>query len=304
MLIGVLGAGALGGLYGARLAKSGCSVHFLFHSDYEKVKKEGLRIESVWGDFTLQPVNAYASVEDLPLCDVVVIGLKTTQNIHLKDWIPKILRPGGHVITLQNGLGVEEYLAEITSPAQVWGGLCFLCSTKVGPGHIRHVDYGYVKMGCYRSPPTKALKEFAQLFEKAGIPVGITEDLIKARWQKLVWNIPYNGLSVLLNADTRQMMDHPETAKAVEQLMLEVTGSARGDGHPIPKDFVDKMLRDTLAMKPYKTSMMVDYERGAPLELESMYRVPMARAHANDISIPRIETLYAQLTYLDQKNQK
>ena len=143
----IIGTGALGGFYGARLQHAGCELHFLLHSDYEHVRQHGLICESKDGDFTLPKVNAYRDARDMPKCDVVCVCLKTTQNHLLPQLLPPVVKDDGVVLVMQNGLGIEAQVAGIVGAQPVMGGLCFLCSNKVGPGHIRHLDYGHVGLG-------------------------------------------------------------------------------------------------------------------------------------------------------------
>ncbi len=105
----ILGTGALGGFYGAKLQKTGLDVHFLLRSDYEHVKKYGLVVESKDGDFTLPQVNAYQDIETMPQCDVVIVALKTTQNYLLPKLLPSVIKDGGVVLVLQNGLGIASF---------------------------------------------------------------------------------------------------------------------------------------------------------------------------------------------------
>jgi 2-dehydropantoate 2-reductase len=207
----VLGSGAVGGFYGAKLQQAGFEVHFLLHSDYEQVRQNGLWVESCWGDFHLPQVNAYASVEAMPPCEGVIVALKATQNHLLPRLLPPVLAEKGVVILLQNGLGAEPEIANCVGPERVVGGLCFISSNKVGPGHIRHLDYGSVLLAEYGpgyAPQgiTPRLQQIQADFQRAGIPTSLSPDLMEARWQKLVWNIPFNGLSVVFNADTQQMI--------------------------------------------------------------------------------------------------
>ncbi|MFM7928100.1 MAG: 2-dehydropantoate 2-reductase N-terminal domain-containing protein, partial [Pirellula sp.] len=146
----VLGTGALGGFYGGLMAEKGLDIHFLLHSDYEHVVKHGLRVDSKLGDFHLPKINAYAKPHDMPKCDVAIIGLKSTQNHLLEDLLKPILHEDSIVLVLQNGLNVEQTARGIVGPNRVAGGCCFLCSNKVGPGHIRHLDYGRIVFGAYR----------------------------------------------------------------------------------------------------------------------------------------------------------
>ena len=147
----IIGTGAVGGYYGGLLQKSGLEVHFLLHSDYEYVKRNGLTVDSVNGDFQLPQVNAYNDPQKMPRCDVVIVSLKTTANRNLKNILPHVVKAGGVVLTLQNGLGSDEEIASLIGPERVIGGLSFLCSNKVGPGHIRHVDYGLITLGEFRT---------------------------------------------------------------------------------------------------------------------------------------------------------
>ncbi|MEH2285751.1 MAG: putative 2-dehydropantoate 2-reductase [Nostoc sp.] len=261
----ILGTGALGGFYGARLQKAGLDVHFLLKSDYEQVNKYGLVIESKDGDFTLAKVHAYNDVKKMPQCDVVVVALKTTQNHLLPKMLPPVVKDDGVVLVLQNGLGVEEEIAEIVGNVTVIGGLCFLCSNKVGPGHIHHLDYGQIVFSEYTSnyQPrgiTERMQQIADDFESADISIELAEDLLLARWKKLVWNIPYNGLSVILNARTDELMADEYTRELVEQLMYEIAMGAKSYERIISDRFIQTMLDYTVKMTPYRPSMKIDYD--------------------------------------------
>ncbi len=305
----ILGTGALGGFYGARLQQAGLEVHFLLRSDYEQVRKQGLKIDSPDGDFALPDVRAYQDVQDMPPCDVVIVALKTTQNHLLPQLLPPVLKEKGVVLVLQNGLGVEAEIAKLVGQERVMGGLCFLCSNKVGPGYIRHLDYKVIALGDY-SPDYQAcgitprMQEIAQDFEQADIPIELAEDLYLARWKKLVWNIPFNGLSVVLDATTAEMMADPQIYSLAKQLMKEVALGAAACDRPIPDAFISTMLEHTAQMKPYRTSMKIDYDERRPLEIESIFGNPLQTVQAKgSIQIPKIEMLYQQLKFLDARNR-
>ena len=302
----VLGTGALGGFYGARLQQIGSEVHFLLHSDYEQVSQHGLRIESPDGNFTLPQVYAYRDVAEMPRCDVVMVALKTTQNHLLFRLLPSVVKEDGAVLVLQNGLGIEPAVAEIVGDDRVIGGLCFLCSNKIAPGHIHHLDYKKITLGEYRSNYAPAgisdrMQQIAQDFEQAGIPIELAEDLLTARWKKLVWNIPFNGLSVVLNAETDAMMADAAVRSIAQALMQEVLQGATACGRAINSNFIDAMLDHTAQMKPYRTSMKLDYDSGRPLELEAIFGNPLRMAAQNGVELSRIGMLYRRLVFLDRR---
>ncbi|MBX2863262.1 MAG: putative 2-dehydropantoate 2-reductase [Leptolyngbyaceae cyanobacterium MAG.088] len=308
----ILGTGAIGGYYGARLQQSGCDVHFLLRSDYDHVKKHGLVVKSVSGDITLPQVNAYNNPANMPPMDVVVIALKTTQNHRLADLMPP-LNDGAVVLTLQNGLGIENEIAQLVSPQQIMGGLCFICSNKVGPGHIHHLDYGKIQLGAYGATKqqrdlTPAMAAIADDFRRAKIPIDVTNDLFIARWRKLVWNVPYNGLSVVLDATTNELMADDDVKGRIHRLMNEVINAANTWAHyltvdnapsrHIPMSFATNMLEATAQMKPYRTSMKIDFDEGRPLEVEAILGNPVRAAAEVDAATPEMATLYEQVKRL------
>jgi 2-dehydropantoate 2-reductase len=300
----VIGTGALGGFYGAKLQHAGTDVHFLVNSDYDRIKTSGLKIRSTDGDFTLPRVNAYNRASQMPACDVVLVCLKTTHNHLLTSILPAVVKPSSIVIVMQNGLGTEAEIAQILPQQEILGGLCFICSNKVAPGEIHHLDYGQIKLGCYadgyrQAGITPIMERIAEDFRTAGIEISLNEDLLLARWQKLVWNIPYNGLSVVLDATTDRLMADPHTSKLVTRLMYEIQLIAAAYDRQITDDFIRMMLSYTIEMTPYRTSMKIDYDEGRPLEVAAMFEAPLAFARAKNIDAPQIEMLTQQLQFLN-----
>ena len=305
----IVGTGALGGFYGARLQKAGLEVNFLLRSDYERVKKHGLIVDSPEGNFTLPRVRAFHDAHKMPKCDVVIVALKTTQNHLLPNLLPPLLKDDGVVLVLQNGLNTEPEVAKIVGEERVIGGLCFLCSYKVSPGHICHLDYGTITLGEYAKnyQPigiTNRLHQIAIDFKRAHIPIKMSEDLLLSRWKKLVWNIPYNALSVVLDARTDELMANPDTLILVEQIMREVVAGAKSCDRIIQDDFIQHMIDYTHKMKPYRTSMKIDYDESRPLEIEAILGNPIRVAEEAGIKLPQIGVLYRMLKFVDAQRQE
>eukprot|EP00752_Nemacystus_decipiens_P015051 g13407.t1 len=296
----IIGSGALGGYYGARLQHGGAEVHFLLNSDYGHVAEHGWRVESTQhGEITLPRVHAYRSVSEMPRCDVVVVGLKSTSNRLLPTLLPEVVKDDGCVLTLQNGLGPEDDAAAVVGAERVLGGLCFLCSNKVGPGHIRQDRFDHIRLGAFSTRGMSLrMQAIAEDFGAGGVRVQLAEDLEAARWEKLVWNVPYNGLAALHGVDCSVLMAEYESE--VKELMLEVVGAAEAAvGHRIPLAFVEKMLENTRNMDAYKPSMMIDRELGRPMEVEAIYGEPIRRALAVGCEVPEMQALYQALNRLN-----
>lgn len=302
---GVIGTGALGGFYGGLMARQGLDVHFLFRSDYSHVLEHGLRVDSKRGDFRLAKVNAYRSAADMPKCDVVIVGLKSTQNHLLGELLEPILHPGSVVLVLQNGLNVEQAARDLLGPTMVAGGCCFLCSNKVGPGHIRHLDYGRVVFGAYRgvdgSDPGAKASVLSQVLEDmlaSGIEASLTEDLPTTKWKKLMWNIPFNGLSVLLNASTDTIMSDPDSRSLATRISEEVRQIACAAGSFIEPSYVDWVVDHTDEMVPYDSSMRLDFLHGREIEVEAIYGNALREADRVGYPAPIVRTMYQQLKFM------
>jgi len=299
----ILGTGAIGGYYGASLARVGHDVHFLFRTPEEAahVRARGLRVESKFGDFHLEHVHAYDSPAALPPCDVTIVALKTTHNHLLPDLLPAPTRGGGAVLMLQNGLGAEQHAAEVVGHDRVLGGLCFVCIHKLGHGHIRHQDYGLVTVGQHRADGqpagvTAAAQQVVDDFAPTNIPFEAAPDLPLARWKKLVWNVPYNGLCVTEQTTTDVLMDTPEHLAHVTALMREVQSACLAvTGRSIDDAHVEKMLDNTRKMTPYKPSMLLDCEADRPLEVEAILGEPTRQAEAGRCAVPHMRALYERL---------
>lgn len=303
----VIGSGALGGLYGGMLANAGYEVHFLFHSDADHVRKHGLRVDSKRGDFHLAKVHAHGAAESLPPCDVTILGLKATNNGLLDQLLPAPTAAGGSVLVLQNGLDVEADTVRVVGSERVWGGCCFLCSNKVGPGHIKHLDYGRILFARYRpadaavEPIDPATERLRDALRDAGIDAQATDDLWLARWRKLMWNIPFNGLSVVLDASTKELIEDTAATALAQAIMAEVAAGSAAMGRHQPDDAIAKTIEHTAQMVPYDSSMRLDYRAGRPLEIEAILGNPLRAARDHGVMMPKVEMLYQQLAFLQAR---
>ena len=304
MKYAVIGTGAIGGFYGAKLARSGQEVHFLLHSDYADVARDGLTVRSCDGDFRLPTVNAYGDVRDMPKCDVVIVGLKTTRESLLREMLPCVMAEGGLALLIQNGIGVEECVQLMCPGVQLAAGLAFICSTKRGPGLIDHQHYGHINIANFSCRDKALLEAVIADFVGAGIKAREVE-YAEARWKKALWNMPFNGLTVALDAQTDELMRDEASMRLLREMMEEVVMAARALGvSQMGDDAVDKNIELTQKMTPYSPSMKVDYDSGRPMEIEFLYSRPIAMAAAKGVMMPRLSMLEAQLRFLEARRQK
>lgn len=318
MKIAVVGCGAVGSYYGAMLSRAGQDVHFLLRSDYDVVRRNGVTVRSSNGDFNARP-RAARLPEEIGVTDLVLVALKTTANDQLVRLLPPLVGTETAVLTLQNGLGNEEALAELFPPVQILGGLCFVCLNRVAPGMIHHLDHGLIMLGEFQRRPEPRTHDIAGMFQAAGIVCKISDDLARTHWEKLVWNIPFNGLGVASAAGcealrapppglpavrqpcrtTNQLLDGNEWEELVRELMDEVITAAKALGYTLEPSLADKMIERTRTMGAYKASTILDFELGQPLELESLFREPLRQARQAGVATPRLAALNEVLRQLD-----
>ena len=298
MVYGIVGVGAIGGFYGGKLAHSGLDVHFLSHSDYQFVKERGLQIDSCDGSFHLDKVNVYQNAGDMPKCDVVVVGLKTTNNHLLRELLPPLLHERSVVVLIQNGIGVEADVQAMFPETQLVGGLAFICSAKTEPGRVRHQCYGSVNLANYSCRDEALFTSVLNDFTNAGIAAA-SVPYEEARWKKAVWNMPFNGMTVALNTRTDLLLKNPATRQLIRDLMMEVVEASRALGVTgVDEAFVEKMIDMTDNMTPYSPSMKLDFDFHRPMEIHYLYTRPIEIARAAGYRMHKLEMLEAELRFL------
>jgi len=301
------------------MARAGHEVHFLLRSDYETVRRQGVRILSPLGDFQVQPLCARIPGE-IGQSELVLIGLKTTANAQFRSLLPPLVGHNTLVVTLQNGLGNEEQLARLFPAEQILGCLCFVCLNRLEPGLIRHSDHGQVVLGEFGRPPSARTESLASVLREASIRCRLTDNLARTHWEKLVWNIPFNGLGVAaaagleafeaqntpcLNASSREtfptdrLLRDPGWSALLRELMLEVIHTANALHLEISEALADTQLALTRSMGAYKASTLIDFERRFPLELESLFLEPLRQACQAGVPTPRLQRLCEILEQLD-----
>lgn len=294
MKIGIVGCGAIGSFYGAKLLLAGNETWFLLRSDYEKVAADGVSFESVNGDFHVKPFAA-RNPEEIGICDAVFIGLKTTANHEFKRLLTPLVDKHTLIITLQNGLGNEEALVDLFGPENVLGGLCFVCLNRIRPGLIRHIEHGNIILGEWGRKALPRTHQIAQIFNSVGVPCKVLDNLQKAHWEKLVWNIPYNGLGVaacagyetVLNGGevdfskvgsclpTDKIHADPRWESLLVDLMKEVVDAGNALGLEISPSKIQENLTRTQVMGDYWASTLLDFKNRKPLEVDSLFKVPL-----------------------------
>jgi len=299
----LVGTGAVGSYFAGRLHQAGARVAAVCRSDYDAVKEKGIFIKSINGDYHFIPEETVKNASDCSMePDYIMVATKVLPEINVPGLIKEKVKAGTSIFLLQNGIDIERHAAEAFPENELISGLAFICVRRTSFGNIDHEDYGRIVIGKYPSGNSRKVDILSELFIKSGVSCSIESDIITARWKKLLWNAPFNPISVLAGGkNTRKMCDSEPTLTLVRKVMEEVRNLAVASGHPFPESAIQKNLDDTFVMTPYKTSMLLDYENGRPMEVEAILGNAVRIAKNLGLNVPHVESLYG-LLYL--KNMK
>lgn len=292
----IVGSGAIGLYYGGKLAAAGEDVRFLARSDFSALSGDGLEVRSVHGDFAIPQLNVYQSAAEIGPVDLVIVAWKTTSNHSLAEVLSPLLHPGTQVMTLQNGLGNCESLSEIVGPERVMGGLCFVCINRISPGKISHSAGGRMTVGEWVPQGDGRAVELERRFKIAEIQAVAVENLGMSQWEKLIWNIPFNGLSVAEGGVTTDvLLADKRTEDEIRALMIEVISAARVLGYELSDELIDFNIDRTRPMGPYRTSSMIDFVERREVEISPIWEEPLRRAKAAGVEMPHLAELLQRI---------
>ena len=304
--VAVIGSGAIGSYYGGRLAEAGHDVRFLMRRDYQAVQRGGLRFTSPDGDFTLAHPTVTLSSEDIGPVDWVICALKATSIEEARELVRLCVAADTRILVLMNGLGLEERFAGWFGPERIFGGLAFTCINRGEPGYVHHLAYGPVTIGHLHNS-TQELETAIALWARSKVQVIASPSLLRARWEKLCWNIPFNGLAVAAGGiTTDRIVGDPGLRVAARALMAEVieagntdlaahTENVRIDGAAV----IERMFALTDTMGVYQPSTMIDFVGGKAMEIEAIFGEPLRRAESLGVDTPQLALLTALLRALN-----
>jgi 2-dehydropantoate 2-reductase len=292
----IVGAGAVGALFGSALARQGARVSVVCRSDYDAVSRDGYDIRSKsFGDHRFRPEQVYRNVAD---CreppDYLLLTSKVLENVDRAALIRPAVGPRTVIVLIQNGVDIEPPIAEAFPDNELLSSLAFVAVGRGAPGQVNHLSLGSLILGRYPAGVTPAAQAIAAAFEAGKVPCKLTENVIGARWQKAVWNAVFNPISILGGVlDTNAMLRTEAEVAFARRAMQEVCDVAQAAGHPQSPALIEQMLATTRAMPAYKTSMALDYENGRPMEIEAILGNTVRAARKAGVATPNLDAIYA-----------
>ncbi|MEP6820365.1 MAG: 2-dehydropantoate 2-reductase [bacterium] len=304
MRIAIFGTGGVGGYFGARLAQAGEDVTFVARGEHlQALRKSGLRVDSINGDFLVQPVKAASEPSEIGPVDLVIVGVKAWQVSGAARAMKPLVGPVTTVLPLQNGVDAPSQLSAELGNESVIGGLCKIVSFIVGPGHIRHAGFEpLVVVGELDNRRSERVQKIHEMFTKAGVKVTIAADIQVALWTKFLFISAFSGVGALTGEAAGKVRSSPETRALLMRAMEEVYALAHVRRISLPEDSVEKALASVDALPDDATSSMQrDIADGRPSELESQTGAVVRLAGESGVAVPTHESIYGVLQQLEMK---
>jgi len=266
----MVGAGAVGGFFGAHLAKTNENVSFLLRPrTLEAVKTNGLTIQSSSGNVTVHPRVA-ADPRDLPSPALIVLGVKAYDLDEVMLQIEPVVGNETVILSLQNGVTIEDRLMDRFGRDRIVGGVAFIYAKKLEPSVIAHYKRGAVTIGEVMGQATPRVSRIAALFQEAGISCHVSRDIRRAKWEKMCWNCVFNPLTVVLNDRIAKALDHPDMSRVIASIVEEVCAVATGAHVPLEGNMAEKVVQWSQEIRDIHTSMYDDWKAGRTTEIDDL----------------------------------
>lgn len=298
-----VGAGSVGGFFGAHLAKHHSTVSFLLRpKTRDAVTQNGLTIRSASGTFTVRP-QAASDARELPRPDLVVLGVKAYDLDEVMDQLEPVLTDKTVILTLQNGIDTEDRIIARINRDCVVGGVAYIYSKIAEPGVINHYKKGAVAIGELMGQESERLLAIRDLFTAAGIPCHLSKDIRRAKWEKMCWNCVFNPITVLIDDHVAKALDHPEMSGVIRQIVGEVAAVSAAMKVPLPLDMPERVVKATQEIRDIHTSMYDDWKAGRRTEIDFLNGFIVRQGRALGIPTPVNEALTAMIKTITEQER-
>ncbi len=299
----MVGAGSVGGFFGARLAQHHSDVSFLLRPQtLSAVKYKGLTVRSAEGTFTVR-AQAASDARELPRPDLIVLGVKAYDLDEAVNQIEPVLTDKTVILTLQNGIDTEDRLLSRIQRDCVVGGVAYIYSKIAEPGVIDHYKKGAVAIGELMGQESERLLAIRDLFVAADIPCHLSKDIRRSKWEKMCWNCVFNPITVLIDDRVAKALDHPEMSGVIRQIVGEVAAVSAAMKVPLPLDMSERVIKATQEIRDIHTSMYDDWKAGRRTEIDSLNGFIVQKGRELGIPTPVNEALTAMIKTMTEKEQ-
>ncbi len=305
MRVAVFGTGAVGGYFGARLAQAGHEIAFVARGEHlQKIRNSGLKVDSLAGDFVVQPTLATDKVEDIGAVDFVLLGVKAWQVEQVAAQMQPLMSPTTAVVPLQNGVDAVAGLSASLGGDHVLGGLCKLIAYLVGPGHLRHAGADpVITFGELDDRKTDRVLQLQAMFnESTGVSAEVADDINVELWKKFMLIAAWSGLGAVTRSPVGIFRGQPETRRLLVQVLEEVRDVARARSIEMPSDCVESCLNMFDSLPADGTaSMQRDIIAGVRSELDQQNGAVVRLGQEVGVATPANAFIYSSLLPMERR---
>ena len=302
----IVGAGAVGGYFGAKLARAGRDVIFTARgAQLRALREQGLELQSIEGNFTLSPIRAVESPRgEGPFALVLVCVKAQHTETALRDLAPE-LAADPLVLSLQNGVESEPIIERLLGLPPILRALAYVGAEIVAPGVLRHASGGTIVVGEPDDRRSARLERLERFLKDAAIEVTVPPSIARAKWQKLAWNASFNVISALSGATIGATLADAESRRLVEAAMCEVEAVAQVQGIQFDPDHIPRVLRHAERNLGFvRPSTLQDREKGKPLEHDALTGAVVRFGARFGVPTPVCQTLDALASLISKKAQE
>lgn len=292
MRVAVMGAGAVGGYFGAKLERDGHEVWFISKGERRKAMRiSGLRVESIDGDFQIVPLRTTRDASSIGPVDLVLFTVKSLDTREAAEAARPVVRAHTTVLAIQNGVENEAVIGEVLGEEHVVPGVAIIGVDMPEPGLIRHTNNGSITLGEVSGDETRRVRDICEAFSGAGVETRVSSDIRSVKWRKLVWNAAFNPLTALTGRRVLDLIEDDNTRTLAENAMREAIAVGRGLGHRIDDSIIELATRRDPNWADSKTSMLQDIQRGRPTEIDALCGAVVRGGERLNIPTPINSTL-------------
>jgi 2-dehydropantoate 2-reductase len=302
MRIAVMGAGAVGAYFGAKLATAANEVSFIARGAHlEAMQRHGLSIESSDGNFQIRDAVFTADPTVVGVVDMLLFCVKSYDTIEAAKTIAPLIGPRTQILALQNGVDNADKIAQIVGNKSPLAGVVYIGAQLLRPGIIKHSAGGRIVFGELDGEVRETTRSVAQALSVAKIPCEISAEIRKAQWRKLLWNAPFCAISCIIRGTVKDIIESDSLRQLAIDCMLEVREAAAAQGIDLEPGLLDETLQFSKSLGDFKPSMLQDLEAGKPLECEAFNGIVVDILRRAGKAAPTSRVFYGALKYLDEK---
>ena len=301
MRIAVIGTGAVGGYFGAKLAHAGHEVAFVARGRHlQALCANGLQVTSPNGNLNVRSALFTDDTAKIAEVDLILFCVKSYDTEAAAEQIKPLVAERTRILSLQNGVDNPDKLARVFNPGQILPAVVYVGAQLTAPGVVTHSNGGRIIFGEIDGGAGALSKLLRQTLSDAGIPCEISAAIQKMQWTKLLWNAPFCAIGCLARANVKQIVESESLTALALDCMTEVQAAAHTRDIELRREQFDEVMTFSRGLGEFKPSMLQDLEAGKPLEYESFNGIVVQTLRQAGAPAPINNAFYAMLKFLDQ----